>query len=90
MKRKKDTAKARDEQRLREENSRKPKQQKKRKKRSVPKTVQKTLPYQMIVYDCIFRIDDSHFSKTSAGYNKGLLRRRIAADNEIRLYPVIL
>ncbi len=64
MKRKKDTAKARDEQRLREENSRKPKQQKKRKKRSVPKTVQKTLPYQMIVYDCIFRIDDSHFSKT--------------------------
>ena len=64
MKRKKDTAKARDEQRLREENFRKPKQQKKRKKRSVPKTVQKTLPYQMIVYDCIFRIDDSHFSKT--------------------------
>lgn len=64
MKRKKDTAKARDEQRLREENSRKPKQQKKRKKRSAPKTVQKTLPYQMIVYDCIFRIDDSHFSKT--------------------------
>lgn len=64
MKRKKDTAKSRDEQRLREENSRKPKQQKKRKKRSVPKTVQKTLPYQMIVYDCIFRIDDSHFSKT--------------------------
>lgn len=64
MKRKKDTAKARDEQRLKAENAQKPKQQKKRKKRSVPKTVQKTLPYQMIVYDCIFRIDDSHFSKT--------------------------
>lgn len=59
-----ESAKSRDEQRLKAENAKKPKQKKARKKRSVPKTVQKTLPYQMIVYDCIFRIDDSHFSKT--------------------------
>ena len=67
MRRKKnqtESAKSRDEQRLKAENAKKPKQKKVRKKRSVPKTVQKTLPYQMIVYDCIFRIDDSHFSKT--------------------------
>ena len=59
-----ESAKSKDEQRLKAENAKKPKQKKARKKRSVPKTVQKTLPYQMIVYDCIFRIDDSHFSKT--------------------------
>lgn len=67
MKKKKnpaESAKLRDEQRLKAENAKKPKQKKARKKRSVPKTVQKTLPYQKIVYDCIFRIDDSHFSKT--------------------------
>ena len=59
-----ESAKSKDEQRLKAENAKKPKQKKVRKKRSVPKTVQKTLPYQMIVYDCIFRIDDRHFSKT--------------------------
>lgn len=67
MRRKKnqaESAKSKDERRLKAENAKKPKQKKVRKKRSVPKTVQKTLPYQKIVYDCIFRIDDSHFSKT--------------------------
>ena len=58
------TAKARDEQRLKEENAKKPKQKKIRKKRSVPKTVQKTLPYQKFVDDSIIRIDDNHYSKT--------------------------
>lgn len=58
------SAKARDEQRLKELNAKKPKQKKVRKKRSVPKTVQKTLPYQKIVDDYIFRIDDNRFSKT--------------------------
>lgn len=58
------SAKARDEQRIKELNAKKPKQKKVRKKRSVPKTVQKTLPYQKIVDDYIFRIDDNRFSKT--------------------------
>ena len=64
MLRKKQSAKSRDEQRIKEENAKRPKQQKKRRKRTVPKTVQKSLPYQMIVHDCIFRIDENHFSKT--------------------------
>ena len=64
MRRKKLTAKARDEQRLREENAKKPKQQKKRKKRSVPKTVQKSLPYQLMMECGIIRINENHFSKT--------------------------
>ena len=58
------SAKARDEQRIKELNAKKPKQKKVRQKRSVPKTVQKTLPYQKIVDDYIFRIDDNRFSKT--------------------------
>ena len=58
------TAKAKDEQRLKEENAKKPKQKKIRRKRSVPRTVQKTMPYQKIVDEYIFRIDDTHFSKT--------------------------
>ena len=58
------TAKEKDEQRLKELNAKKPKQKKLRKKRSVPKTVQKTMPYQKIMDEYIFRIDDTHFSKT--------------------------
>jgi hypothetical protein len=45
------TAKARDEQRLKAENVRKPKQKKIRKKRRIARTVQKSLPYQKIVDD---------------------------------------
>ena len=58
------TAKERDEIRLREENKKKPKEKKIKKKKSVPKTVQKTLPYQMVCDDYIFKVDDNRYSKT--------------------------
>lgn len=58
------TAKERDEIRLREENRKKPKEKKLKKKRVVPKTVQKTLPYQRVCDDYIFKVDDNKFSKT--------------------------
>ena len=58
------TAKERDEIRLREENKKKPKEKKIRKKRVVPKTVQKTLPYRMVCDDYIFKVDDNRYSKT--------------------------
>ena len=58
------TAKERDEIRLREENKKKPKEKKIKKKKSVPKTVQKTLPYQRVCDDYIFKVDDNRYSKT--------------------------
>ncbi len=58
------TAKERDEIRLREENKKKPKEKKLKKKRSAPKTVQKTLPYQRVCDEYIFRVDDNKYSKT--------------------------
>ena len=58
------TAKERDEIRLREESRKKPKEKKIKKKRVVPKTVQKTLPYQRVCDDYIFKVDDNRYSKT--------------------------
>lgn len=58
------SAKARDEQRLKEQSARKPKPKRVRKKRSVPKTVQKTLPYQCVCDEYIIRLDDNRYSKT--------------------------
>nr|MCR5019986.1 conjugal transfer protein [Ruminococcus sp.] len=58
------TAKERDEIRLREENKKKPKQKKIKKKRVVPGTVQKTLPYKRVCDDYIFKVDDNRYSKT--------------------------
>ncbi len=58
------TAKEMDEQRIKEENSKKPEHKRVRVKRSVPKTVQKTIPYRNIVDEYVIRIDDKHYSKT--------------------------
>ena len=58
------TAKERDEIRLKEENKKKPKEKKIKKIRPAPKTVQKTLPYQRVCDDYIFKVDDNKFSKT--------------------------
>ncbi|MBE6869916.1 MAG: conjugal transfer protein [Ruminococcus albus] len=58
------TAKERDEIRLREESRKKPKEKKVKKKHTVPKTVQKTLPYKRVCDDYIFKVDDNRYSKT--------------------------
>lgn len=58
------TAKERDEIRLNELNKKKPIKKKLRKKRVVPRTVQKTLPYKRVCDTYIFKIDDNRYSKT--------------------------
>ena len=64
----------RDEQRLKAENAKKPKQNKKYKKRPVPRTVQKSMPYQKIADDAIIRVDDNHYSKTYRKITGDLLK----------------
>lgn len=58
------TAKDRDERRLKELNAKKPKEKKVRKKRTVPRTVQKSLPYKCVCDEYIFKTDENHYSKT--------------------------
>ena len=58
------TAKERDDIRIKEENNKKPKERKLKKKRPAPRTVQKTLPYQRVCDDYIFKVDDNKYSKT--------------------------
>ena len=58
------TAKEKDAVRLNSNKKKKPKRKKIRKKRVVPKTVQKTLPYKRVCDDYIFKIDDNKYSKT--------------------------
>lgn len=58
------SAKDRDERRLKELNAKKPKEKKIRKKRTVPRTVQKSLPYKCVCGEYIFKADENHYSKT--------------------------
>ncbi len=58
------SAKDRDERRLKELNAKKPKEKKVRKKRTVPRTVQKSLPYKCVCDEYIFKTDENHYSKT--------------------------
>lgn len=58
------SAKDRDERRLKELNAKKPKEKKVRKKRTVPRTVQKSLPYKCVCDEYIFKADENHYSKT--------------------------
>ena len=58
------TAKERDEIRIKEESRKKLKEKKIKKKRPAPKTVQKTLPYQRVCDEYIFKVDDNRYSKT--------------------------
>ncbi len=58
------SAKDRDERRLKELNAKKPKEKKVRKKRTVPRTVQKSLPYKCVCDEYIFKVDENHYSKT--------------------------
>lgn len=58
------SAKERDELRLNKLKKPKPKKQKKAKKRFTPKTAQKTLPYQRVSDEYIFRVEENKYSKT--------------------------
>ena len=58
------SARERDEIRLDKQKRRKPKKKKIRKKRVVPITMQKTLPYKRVCDDHIFKVDDNRYSKT--------------------------
>ena len=58
------SAKERDTLRLNKEKKPKPKKQRKNKKRLIPRTAQKTLPYQRICDDYIFRVAENRYSKT--------------------------
>lgn len=58
------SAKERDEIRMKSQKRKKPKPKRIRKKRVVPKTVQKTLPYKSVCDGYIFEVDDNRFSKT--------------------------
>lgn len=58
------SAKDRDDLRLSEQKAKKPKKNRVHKKRIVPKTVQKTIPYQQVCDKYIFKVDDNKYSKT--------------------------
>ncbi len=58
------TAKERDEIRLAEKKRKKEKQKVVRKKRSVPRTTQKTLPYKCVCDNFLMKVDDNKYSKT--------------------------
>ena len=58
------SAKERDALRLNKEKKPKPKKQRKNKKRLIPRTAQKTLPYQRICDEYIFRVAENKYSKT--------------------------
>jgi len=58
------SAKERDTLRLNKEKKPKSKKQRKNKKRLIPRTAQKTLPYQCICDDYIFRVVENRYSKT--------------------------
>lgn len=58
------SAKERDALRLNKEKKQKQKKQRKSKKRLIPRTAQKTLPYQRICDEYIFRVAENKYSKT--------------------------
>ena len=58
------SARERDEIRLNKQKRKKPKKQKVRKKRVVPKTMQKTLPYKRVCDNYIFKVEENRYSKT--------------------------
>lgn len=58
------TAKERDEIRLAEKKRKKEKKKAVRKKRSVPRTTQKTLPYKCVCDNYLMKVDDNKYSKT--------------------------
>lgn len=58
------SARERDEIRLNKQKRKKPKKQKIRKKRVVPKTMQKTLPYKRVCDNYIFKVEENRYSKT--------------------------
>ena len=58
------SAKDRDERRLKQLNAKKPKEKKVRKKRTVTRTVQKSLPYKYVCDEYILKVDENHYSKT--------------------------
>ncbi len=58
------SARERDEIRLNKQKRKKPKKQKVRKKRVVPKTMQKTLPYKRVYDNYIFKVEENRYSKT--------------------------
>ena len=58
------SARERDEIRLNKQKRKKPKKQKIKKKRVVPKTMQKTLPYKRVCDNYIFKVEDNRYSKT--------------------------
>lgn len=58
------SARERDEIRLNKQKRRKPKKQKVRKRRVVPKTMQKTLPYKRVCDNYIFKVEENRYSKT--------------------------
>lgn len=58
------SARERDEIRLNKQKRKKPKKQKVRKKRIVPKTMQKTLPYKRVCDNYIFKVEENRYSKT--------------------------
>ncbi|MBD5157309.1 MAG: conjugal transfer protein [Butyrivibrio sp.] len=58
------TAKERDEIRLAEKKRKKEKQKVVKKKRSVPRTTQKTLPYKCVCDNYLMKVDDNKYSKT--------------------------
>ena len=58
------SAKDRDERRLKQLNAKKPKEKTVRKKRTVTRTVQKSLPYKYVCDEYILKVDENHYSKT--------------------------
>ena len=58
------SARERDEIRLNKQKRKKPKKQNVRKKRVVPKTMQKTLPYKRVCDNYIFKVEENRYSKT--------------------------
>ncbi len=58
------SARERDEIRLNKQKRKKPKKQKIKKKRVVPKTMQKTLPYKRVCDNYIFKVEENRYSKT--------------------------
>ncbi|MCX4257818.1 MAG: ATP-binding protein [Oscillospiraceae bacterium] len=58
------SARERDEIRLNKQKRKKPKKQKIKKKRVVPKTMQKTLPYKRVCDNYIYKVEENRYSKT--------------------------
>ena len=58
------SARERDEIRLNKQKRKKPKKQRVKKKRIIPKTMQKTLPYKRVCDNYIFKVEENRYSKT--------------------------